>query len=883
MEGVVPFAAASAFEPGEESVSNYFSLRAFTTASYRDEPEAAPASEPAAASPPRREASEESPDSAGEGKKDSQARKMSAQSLAAFFSLPDMPALSPSCLIPALTSLGLLGGSAAAADSDGSPRVASASPESGCAAVPAGRRSLLLHGLVENSVAAFLGRDELEQDVPPHAPPHAPPPVCLVVCVHGLGGIGSDFKFTAQVLNRRAPHIKVLVSSSNTGKTFDGVERGGARLAEEVRQEIARYPSLRYISLIGFSLGGLYMRYAVRLLYSPATGSAPPTVGGLRPLCVGTVASPHLGVRRFSYLPLPDALVRPLVSSYFRITSHFRAKNQISAPSSPFSRRSTPSSSSSFARGDSISSEEAEVARQTRLFCEQAFLEAREKERDAGERTTAADTTEVATATSARSDEGEGERRAEEKEDASDLRREPSNEETEIFQEVEALEEDAAGKGLGRLTEGDAKHEPAGSEGGFDWGRLSQLHESRTLADLMLFSEREYQRELNEIEKNMKNGKPLAWLWSRSAAGAEDKGHDGDKGDTRDADGASEGEVPQEDDEPLLVQMSKGVFVDSLKVFTHRRLYANARGDVLVPLGTAAIDPSLPSNPELQRILQQTRRSMIVGAGRVVMVSHPGTPPRFVSPSATCEEAWSSAALYNSDVSRPVFLSQQSTRYLSCAGSPLMRPGSSLSLSASAPHLALSSSCSPASSRASSRCASPRHNLLSPRQAGTLNGREAQREEGDGACEEEAFADCVAEEALTASADAGADLSHSRSSGSFSSASSLFASFRQGSSAAALNWREWLKLNTHGETEDEMATRLNEVQWTKVIVDFPTFVPVAHDSINASGKSRFRTWVTAGGRPIVEQLVDWLVSSLDDALAADRLKEGEPIASRREF
>lgn len=44
------------------------------------------------------------------------------------------------------------------------------------------------------------------------------------------------------------------------------------------------------------------------------------------------------------------------------------------------------------------------------------------------------------------------------------------------------------------------------------------------------------------------------------------------------------------------------------------------RGDVLVPLGTAAIEPALPANPQLQLILQQARRSMIAGSGRIVMV-----------------------------------------------------------------------------------------------------------------------------------------------------------------------------------------------------------------------------------------------------------------------
>lgn len=39
-----------------------------------------------------------------------------------------------------------------------------------------------------------------------------------------------------------------------------------------------------------------------------------------------------------------------------------------------------------------------------------------------------------------------------------------------------------------------------------------------------------------------------------------------------------------------------------------------------MPLGTAAIEPALPSNPQLQLLLQQARRSMIAGSGRIVMV-----------------------------------------------------------------------------------------------------------------------------------------------------------------------------------------------------------------------------------------------------------------------
>ena len=72
-------------------------------------------------------------------------------------------------------------------------------------------------------------------------------------------------------------------------------------------------PSLRRISLVGHSLGGLYLRYAAKLLYNDggdarAAPGGRPTVAGLRPSVFMTIASPHLGVRRFTYVPLPSML-----------------------------------------------------------------------------------------------------------------------------------------------------------------------------------------------------------------------------------------------------------------------------------------------------------------------------------------------------------------------------------------------------------------------------------------------------------------------------------------------------------------------------------------------------------------------------------------------
>lgn len=126
-------------------------------------------------------------------------------------------------------------------------------------------------------------------------------------------------------------------------------------------------PSLSRISLVGNSLGGLYVRYAARVLYrddegnvsgtsaAAATGSATTatnmtgtnkaiadsvsdeallvnrgsgsgsdsgeggaaggTVAGLKPSVFMTIASPHLGVRRFTYVPLPAPL-QPLAGVF---------------------------------------------------------------------------------------------------------------------------------------------------------------------------------------------------------------------------------------------------------------------------------------------------------------------------------------------------------------------------------------------------------------------------------------------------------------------------------------------------------------------------------------------------------------------------------------
>ncbi|CAM9612087.1 unnamed protein product [Sphacelaria rigidula] len=142
-------------------------------------------------------------------------------------------------------------------------------------------------------------------------------PTHLVVLVHGLAGTPEDLAYLkATVEKRSGPGMLVHLARCNLDKTKDGVAEGGTRLAKEVLGLVESTPSLSRISLVGNSLGGLYVRYAAKLLYREdgVGGDAAPsqnvtgrggTVAGLTPTVFMTIATPHLGLRHFFYVPLP--------------------------------------------------------------------------------------------------------------------------------------------------------------------------------------------------------------------------------------------------------------------------------------------------------------------------------------------------------------------------------------------------------------------------------------------------------------------------------------------------------------------------------------------------------------------------------------------------
>ncbi|KAJ0080887.1 hypothetical protein Patl1_10523 [Pistacia atlantica] len=142
----------------------------------------------------------------------------------------------------------------------------------------------------------------------------------LLVLVHGILASPSDWTYVEAELKRRlGRNFLIYASSCNTyTKTFSGVDGAGKRLADEVMQVVKKTDSLKKISFLAHSLGGLFARYAVAVLYSPTPlGSDEPvdladskmansqtmfsprrgTIAGLEPVNFITLATPHLGVR----------------------------------------------------------------------------------------------------------------------------------------------------------------------------------------------------------------------------------------------------------------------------------------------------------------------------------------------------------------------------------------------------------------------------------------------------------------------------------------------------------------------------------------------------------------------------------------------------------
>ncbi len=125
-----------------------------------------------------------------------------------------------------------------------------------------------------------------------------------VICQHGLLGSSVDFMNLSDHLHERQPSVEVIVLSASSfpTKTLDGVEAGGVRCYNEIMQHLTseRIKPHSDISFIGHSLGGLLVRWALRLIEQTI-----PTLWqdhSLRLKYLVFVASPHCGIHASSRL-----------------------------------------------------------------------------------------------------------------------------------------------------------------------------------------------------------------------------------------------------------------------------------------------------------------------------------------------------------------------------------------------------------------------------------------------------------------------------------------------------------------------------------------------------------------------------------------------------
>ncbi|KAG8635448.1 putative lipase YDR444W isoform X2 [Manihot esculenta] len=143
----------------------------------------------------------------------------------------------------------------------------------------------------------------------------------LLVLVHGILASPSDWTYVeAELKKRLGKNFLIHASESNTyTKTFYGIDGAGKRLADEVMQVVKKTDSLKRISFLAHSLGGLFARYAMAVLYSENALSTSESndhvdstlpnsarrcaIAGLDPINFVTLATPHLGVRGRKQLP----------------------------------------------------------------------------------------------------------------------------------------------------------------------------------------------------------------------------------------------------------------------------------------------------------------------------------------------------------------------------------------------------------------------------------------------------------------------------------------------------------------------------------------------------------------------------------------------------
>jgi hypothetical protein len=119
-----------------------------------------------------------------------------------------------------------------------------------------------------------------------------------VVCQHGLFGTRRDFARIDEYFNHPNSEVKVIVLQRNETwlGTLDGVVPAGERCFNEIMELIynERFARGAMVSFLGHSMGGLYLRYALRKIHEKYSHIW--AEYSLRLNYAIFIASPHAGV-----------------------------------------------------------------------------------------------------------------------------------------------------------------------------------------------------------------------------------------------------------------------------------------------------------------------------------------------------------------------------------------------------------------------------------------------------------------------------------------------------------------------------------------------------------------------------------------------------------
>ncbi|KIM52464.1 hypothetical protein SCLCIDRAFT_32638 [Scleroderma citrinum Foug A] len=130
----------------------------------------------------------------------------------------------------------------------------------------------------------------------------------LLVLIHGMWGnpthlsrmqeIIQQAKGTTVSAGSRPTELVVLAAQTNRDEwTYDGIDWGGERVAEEVTNKVMEYEEqgrrVTRFSVMGYSLGGLIARYVIGILHQNKFFEA------VTPVNFNTIATPHVGIPSF--------------------------------------------------------------------------------------------------------------------------------------------------------------------------------------------------------------------------------------------------------------------------------------------------------------------------------------------------------------------------------------------------------------------------------------------------------------------------------------------------------------------------------------------------------------------------------------------------------